>query len=43
VPRRGVLGSSYPESCIAPVLCGQKQGITPVLSLIVNTRCWGAA
>src|SRR3712207_9317971 len=38
---RGVLGSSYPGSCIAPVLWGQKAPIAPVLSILVTTRCSG--
>jgi hypothetical protein len=30
VPRSGVVGSSYPGSCIARVLYGQKRPIAPV-------------
>src|SRR3712207_1299083 len=38
---RVVLGSPYPETCIASVLSPQKRPIAPVLSILVTTRCSG--
>jgi hypothetical protein len=40
---RGILGSSYPRSCIAPFLKGYKQLIASVRDLTFNPTSCGAA
>jgi hypothetical protein len=42
-PRRRILRSPYPRSCIAPVLWGQKRPIAPVLRIVGNTTSCGVA